>query len=97
MPLDRIRSRLFTALALWRPIDEAFERQRQFIADASHELRTPVAVLRARADLLEHGFRVVAVGQADSWGKRSAKNGFTMRLPGSMDSSQAASSSHRCP
>ena len=35
-----------------RPIGEAMERQRRFIADASHELRTPVAVLRARAELL---------------------------------------------
>ncbi|MFT3771742.1 MAG: HAMP domain-containing sensor histidine kinase [Minicystis sp.] len=36
-----------------RPIGEALDRQRRFIADASHELRTPVAVLRARAELLQ--------------------------------------------
>lgn len=35
-----------------RPISDALDRQRRFIADASHELRTPVAVVRARAELL---------------------------------------------
>jgi heavy metal sensor kinase len=32
-------------------LDESFERQRRFMADASHELRTPVAILRGEADV----------------------------------------------
>jgi signal transduction histidine kinase len=42
----------FLAGRAMRPIADALDRQRRFIADAGHELRTPVAVLRARAELL---------------------------------------------
>jgi signal transduction histidine kinase len=34
------------------PIRNALETQRQFVSDASHELRTPVAVVRANAEVL---------------------------------------------
>jgi signal transduction histidine kinase len=34
-----------------RPIEHAFEQTRRFMSDAAHELKTPVAVLRARADV----------------------------------------------
>ncbi len=43
---------LFTRWAS-RPIQEAFYAQKQFIADASHELKTPIAVIGANIDVLE--------------------------------------------
>ena len=35
-----------------RPIQEAFDRQRTFIADASHELKTPLTLMRIDAEML---------------------------------------------
>lgn len=32
-------------------VDRAFEQQRRFMADASHELRTPVSIMRAEAEV----------------------------------------------
>ena len=43
---------LFLARRLVRPVEESWRRQRQFVADASHELKTPITVLLADADIL---------------------------------------------
>ncbi len=34
------------------PVQEAFERQKRFVADAGHELKTPIAVIGANVDVL---------------------------------------------
>ena len=36
-------------------LERSFEAERQFTSDASHELRTPVAVILAECDSLDHG------------------------------------------
>ena len=44
-----------TYMAGWarRPVRDAFERQRTFIADASHELKTPLTLIRADTEVLQ--------------------------------------------
>lgn len=44
---------LFLSRRAMRPINAAFEQQRMFVADASHELLTPLTLIRANAELAQ--------------------------------------------
>ncbi len=49
---------VFFVLSLWlsrlaaRPMEQAIERERQFVADASHDLKTPITVILANDSIL---------------------------------------------
>ncbi len=39
-----------------KPISEAYEKQKRFITDAGHEIKTPLTIINANADILEMEF-----------------------------------------
>ena len=45
---------IVTALSFYvfKPIKDAFHKQKQFISNASHELKTPIAIISANADVI---------------------------------------------
>ena len=45
-----------------RPVAESYEKQKRFITDAGHELKTPLAIIRADADVLS-----MDLGEDNQW------------------------------
>lgn len=70
---------LVRRLARWilRPVEEAWDQQRRFVSDASHELKTPLAVILANAQILE---AVEGVPEdARRWAKSTAEEAKHMK------------------
>ena len=44
---------MFTAGRIVAPIAESYEKQKRFISDAGHEIKTPLTIINANVDLLE--------------------------------------------
>lgn len=53
---------LLFSVRIVRPVSESYEKQRRFITDAGHELKTPVTIIDADAELLE-----MEVGEDNEW------------------------------
>mgnify|MGYP003305397411 CR=1 FL=1 len=43
---------MYLAKSIVNPLEESYQKQKQFISDAGHELKTPVSVVSANAELL---------------------------------------------
>lgn len=43
----------FFAERIVRPVAESYEKQRRFITDAGHEIKTPLAIIKANIDLMD--------------------------------------------
>jgi signal transduction histidine kinase len=54
-PADELGSLASSLNAMLARLERSYQDQRRFVADASHELRTPVAIVRGNVELLSRG------------------------------------------
>ena len=73
-----------------RPAHEAWERERRFVADASHELKTPLAAMGANLDALEANGEQTVASQARWTGYlRQSVDDMTGLVRGLLDAARA--------
>lgn len=58
---------LFFSKLVFRPVEESFRKQKQFITDASHELKTPLTIIDANTEVME------MVSGENQWTKSTRK------------------------
>ena len=58
-------SYVFSGCAV-KPVEESICMQKQFVADASHELKTPLTIITANAELLQEQYAGIS-SEADKW------------------------------
>ena len=61
---------VFLARRIVRPLEENDEKQKRFVSDAGHELKTPIAVISANSELLKQ-----QIGQSEWLDKIDYENG----------------------
>ncbi|MDR3207105.1 MAG: two-component sensor histidine kinase [Oscillospiraceae bacterium] len=69
---------LFLARWALRPAQQAWQQQRRFVADASHELKTPLTVILANMDILK-GNPAATVAEAHQWIDNTQTEAVRMR------------------
>ena len=52
---------VFLARKIVQPLEEGYQKQKQFISDAGHELKTPISVVSANAELLSRELKDIGV------------------------------------
>lgn len=80
-PADELGTLAAAVNSMVGRLERAYEDQRRFIADASHELRTPVAVVRGNVELLRAG----AITGADAEESLAMIEGEAVRMSRMLD------------
>lgn len=75
---------VFFLISLWLarwvvgPVQRSWERERQFVADASHELKTPLTVILANIGILQR-HKEDTIGQQEKWVENTKEEAVRMK------------------
>lgn len=61
---------LFVSKKIAKPIAESYDKQKRFISDAGHEIKTPLTIINANIDLLEEDSQKEELGEIRNQTKR---------------------------